>query len=367
MKIILVGGGTAGHFYPLMAVTDKIRKEVISQKLQDPKIYYFGEKNYDNNMLTDRGVKYSYIMSGKNRLYFSFKNFIDIFKTLMGIKIAFWKLLFIYPDVIFSKGGYDSVPTCIAGYLLRIPIIMHDSDSIPGRASLLISKMASRIAVSYESTSKHYTDQSIVAYTGQPIMEKYTPPEDFKREESVGKKNILITAGSQGSQKINDTVLEILPELTAKYNVIHQTGASSIDDVKLRSSAILENYNKNSYAPYASIDFTKVYPQIDLIISRGGSSMFEFVAWQIPSIIIPIPENVSRDQTMNAINSEKNGIVKVIREDNLSGHLLMHIMSTILEDSQTYENMVRACKDNYKKDGAIKIAKEIINICQSHT
>jgi UDP-N-acetylglucosamine--N-acetylmuramyl-(pentapeptide) pyrophosphoryl-undecaprenol N-acetylglucosamine transferase len=306
-------------------------------------------------------------MSGKNRLYFSFQNFVDIFKTIIGINMAFWKLLFIYPDIIFSKGGYDSVPTCIAAYLLRIPIIMHDSDSIPGRASLLISKMATRIAISYKETSGYYKDQSIVAYTGQPIMEKYTPSQDFKREESVGKKNILITAGSQGSQNINDAVLQVLPELTAKYNIIHQTGTENINDVKLRSSTILENYNKNSYAPYALIDFAKVYPQIDLVISRGGSSMFEFSAWQIPAIIIPIPENISRDQVVNAINFEKKGLVKIIYENNLSGHLLMHIMENVLENKEVYNSMVLASKANYKKDGALKIAKEIINICQSHS
>lgn len=329
MKIVFTGGGTGGHFYPLMAVAESLRIATAENKLADPKMYYFGEKNYNPVMLEDRGITYKHIPSGKNRLYFSLSNFIDYFKIFYGIIIAFFKLLFIYPDLVFSKGGYDSVPTCLAAFLLRIPVIMHDSDAIPGRASLLISRFAYRIAVSYKESVRFYKRQDRVAVTGQPILNKYLPNNDFKREYKEGKKNILVTGGSLGSQKINDTILEILPELCAKYNVIHQTGEANIEDVKSRSSVILVNYNKDAYAPYATLDFSKIYNQIDLVIARAGSSMFEFAAWQIPSIIIPINKTVSRDQVINAEAALGTGFIKMINEENLSSHLLLNVINKI--------------------------------------
>jgi UDP-N-acetylglucosamine--N-acetylmuramyl-(pentapeptide) pyrophosphoryl-undecaprenol N-acetylglucosamine transferase len=269
--------------------------------------------------------------------------------------------------VVFSKGGYDSVPTCLAAYLLRIPIIMHDSDSIPGRASLLISKLAHRVAVSYPQSIQSYSNTDIVAWIGQPMLEKYTPREDFKKDLDNERKNILITGGSQGSQKLNEVTLSILPQLISKYNIIHQTGGASIEDVKLRASVILENYNNSNYAPYANLDFSKAYPHLDLVIARAGSSIFEFIAWQIPSILVPIPENISRDQRSNALHASNMGYAKVIYEDNLSGSLLLNSIENILENKNIYETMRESCKKNYKKNASENIAKEIINICQSHS
>ena len=372
MKIVFVGGGTAGHFYPLIAVAEKIKNIAIEAKLVEPDIYYFGEKNYNPSMLTEHNIKYRSVMSGKNRMYFSFKNILDFFKIFFGIIIAFFKLLWVYPDVIFSKGGYDSLPTCIAAFILRIPIVMHDSDAIPGRVSLFVSRFANRIALSYPSAIDYFSEKAknIIAVTGQPILEKYTPEKnfikDFLDKNLKERRNILIAGGSSGSVKINDAVLEILPELCSKYNVIHQTGQDNIDDIKVRSSVILENYNKNAYAPYASLDFSKVYSQIDLVISRAGSSMFEFAAWQIPSIIIPISPEVSRDQTKNAEETEKAEFIKVIAESNLSPHILLNEINSILENKILYSQMSLNAKKYANLDASKLIAKEIVNIIASH-
>lgn len=366
MKIVFTGGGTGGHFYPLMAVAEKVRALAVQNKLTEPKMYYFGEKNYNSSMLEERNIAYKHVPSGKNRLYFSFSNFSDYFKISFGVVVAFFKLLFIYPDVIFSKGGYDSVPTCIAAFLLRIPIVMHDSDAIPGRASLFISKFASRIALSYSDAAKYFKDQSIIAITGQPILERYTPDKSFVRNYKNSRKNILITGGSLGSQKINDAVLQVLPELCSKYNVIHQTGEENIEDIKSRSSVILVNYNKDAYAPYASLDFSRIYSQIDLVVSRAGSSMFEFAAWQIPSIIVPISKSVSRDQVINAESASKSGFIKMIEEENLSPYLLLNVINNILENPEVYNTMKNSSSNFYKGNGADIIASELLNIILSH-
>jgi UDP-N-acetylglucosamine--N-acetylmuramyl-(pentapeptide) pyrophosphoryl-undecaprenol N-acetylglucosamine transferase len=367
MKIVYTGGGTGGHFYPLIAVSEQINKLVYKDKLVFPVEYYFSSKNIDENMLRSRNIKYSWIPSGKKRLYFSLLNYLDIFKLMLGTCIAFFKLLFLYPDVIFSKGGFDSLPTCFAAFLLRIPIVMHDSDSIPGRASLLISKFAYRIAVSYEESIKYYPDRNKVAFVGQPILEKYIPKAELNRtgDENI-KKNILIIGGSSGSVRINDSILQILPQLIAKYNIIHQVGNSNIEDIKLRSKVILDSYNSDSYAPYGSIDFSKIYPSIDLAITRAGSTLFELAAWQIPAIVIPIPESISRDQSSNADVFYKKGAVKIINENNLTPNILFNLIQNILEDKNTYQSMVDACKKINLKNGGETIAAEIIKICQSH-
>ena len=374
MKIVFVGGGTSGHFYPLMAVAEKVNKKSIENKLVQPSLHYFGESIFNEKMLRDRGINYSWIPSGKNRLYFSVHNFFDYFKILAGVIIAFLKLLFLYPDVIFSKGGYDSLPTCLAAFILRIPIIMHDSDALPGRASLLISKFAYRIALSYKEAIPHFNNRdnskniNNIAVTGQPILEKYLPDNNFKRVYNEGRKNILITGGSSGSVKINDTILEILPELCSKYNVIHQVGVNNIEDIKIRSSVILESYNKNAYAPYASIDFSKIYSQVDMAISRAGSSMFELLAWQIPSIIIPISPEVSRDQAINAEIMQKNKLFKVIREENLSPHLLLNEIIRVLDSRSSYEATLPLNNTETKSQetAADIIADELLDILKTH-
>ena len=366
MKIVYTGGGTSGHFYPLMAVSERVKRLAYKEKLIDPKEYYFSSKNLDDKMLKSRNISYSYVPSGKRRLYFSLLNYLDIFKVVAGIVVAFFKLLFIYPDVIFSKGGFDSVPTCIAAFILRIPIIMHDSDSIPGRASLLISRFASRVAVSYPESIAYYPDQNKVAYVGQPILDKYTPEENFNRiAKESSRKNILIIGGSSGSVKINDTVLSVLPELMSRYNVIHQTGADNYTDVKLRTQVILESYSIEAYAVYPSLDLSKIYREVDLAITRAGSTLFELASWQIPSIVIPIDESVSRDQMRNADSFFRRGTVKVLNENNMTPNILLNTIINIFE-KENYKKMLDACKNMGIQNGAEKIAKEIISICYTH-
>lgn len=367
MKIVLVGGGTLGHFNPLIAVTERVLEESAKEHMVNPQFYYFGERNLNPEVLANMNIEYVTIPSGKNRLYFSFSNFTDLFKISFGILLAFFKLLKIYPDVIFSKGGYDSIPTCIAAAILRIPIVMHDSDSIPGRASLLISRFASRIAVSWKESLIYFKNkEDISAYTSQPILKKYSPPISYTRNWKEGRKTILITGGTQGSANINEVVLQILPELCAKYTVIHQTGQLTFEDVKSRAQIILQNYNQDQYSVYPTLDFELIYPNVDLVISRAGSSLFEFNAWQIPAIVIPLPASISRDQTTNAYTNLKLGSSKVLLEENLSPHLLLNTIGEILDSKEYFESMTRNARDNFVANGASIIAKEIVLIGKEH-
>ena len=369
MKIVFTGGGTGGHFYPLMAVAEQILKETYAQKLIQPKLYYYASSSYNDSMLYERGMVYTHIPSGKLRLYFSLENISDMFKVVFGTIKAVFKLLVIYPDVVFAKGGYDSVPTSVAAFILRIPIIIHDSDTVTGRANLFISKFANRIAVSYPEAVKNFKDQSTVACTGQPIIEKYLPGSNFTRQYNAGKtkkQTILITGGSQGSVKINDCILEILPELISKYTIIHHTGESNIIDVEKRVSVILHDYDKSGYTAKANLDFSTIYSHVDLAISRAGSTIFELASWQIPSILIPIPESISRDQVSNAHAAEHAGFVKVLLENNLTPHILLADIEKILDNQGVYEHMAISAKNFNNPQAANTIAKEILSIVLSH-
>ena len=179
MKILLTGGGTGGHFYPLIAVSESINKIVKEEKLLPVKLYYMSDSPHDADMLTENGIEYVNISAGKFRIYFSVLNFFDLFKTFFGVVGALFKIFNIYPDVIFSKGGYSSFPVLVAAKLLKIPVVIHESDSAPGRTNLWAGKFAKRIAVSYPDASKYFDEKNVIlvennltAQLGSLISEK---------------------------------------------------------------------------------------------------------------------------------------------------------------------------------------------------
>ena len=365
MKIVLTGGGTGGHFYPLMAVAESVIENSYKQKLTQPKIYYFGSVPYDANMLWERSIVFESVPAGKVRTYFSIENVLDMFRSFAGFFVAFFKLFKIYPDVVFAKGGYDSLPTCLAAFILRIPIVTHESDSVPGRVSVLVSKLATRVAVSYKESAQ-YLNSKYIAETGQPIIKKYLPAENFVREfKSGGRKNILIIGGSQGSTRINDNIFQILPELLTKYNIVHQVGEKNLEEYKIRMGAIDKALLAN-YAVYDNIDLSKIYINIDLAISRSGSTLFELAAWQIPTIAIPLPESHADHQKENAFICEHAGFVRVLLEDNMSPHIIYGVVDDILQDKVKYEKMMISAKNFNNNNAANVIADEIINICLAH-
>lgn len=365
MKIVFTGGGTGGHFYPLMAVAESVLDLCKKEKLIDPKLYYFSSDVINPRELYNRNIIYSFIPSGKKRNYFSFLNFLDLFKVFFGIIIAFMKLLKLYPDVVFSKGGYDSLPTCIAAWLLKIPIIMHESDSVPGRTNLFMARFSDRIAVSFKEAVSYF-DIKKTAWTGQPIIKRYLPQDGWIKNNPPIRANILISGGSQGSQRINDFILNNLEYLCGKYNLVHQTGELNIEDVKSRASVILGNYSGDTYLPVGSMDFSKVYPYIDLVIARAGSSLFEYAAWNIPSILIPLPESANNHQYQNASIAMKYGFSDVILEENMNSSILIEKIKNILDYSNNvnslYDKMKNASKSFAKLNASETIAREIVRI-----
>lgn len=367
MKIVITGAG-GGHFYPLIAVAERVRKEAFFQKIEQPDFYFFSDKPYDEEILFRLNCKFIETPAGKLRLYPSVENFTDILKTIYGCFIALGKMYSIYPDVIFAKGGYASFPTLLAARILSIPVVVHESDTVPGRTTLFAGKFAIRVAVSYGEASQFYP-KDLVAFTGQPIRDALLPPNNFRRVyEEKERPTILVLGGSQGSQVINNAILNILPELLKSYNIIHQTGKENIEQVKVSSMALLSGHEfKDQYTAEGFIDVSSVYPKVDLVITRAGSAMFEMAVWQIPMIVIPIPESISRDQRSNAYAMASHRIATVLEENNLTPNILMSMISQVFGSEQHYNAMINDVAFFEKSLTASSvIAREIIRIGLSH-
>src|SRR3989344_1979538 len=254
MKIVFTGGGTGGHFYPIIAVVQKVNKIIDEEKILGAKLYFLSDGPYDKEALLENGLIFEKTTAGKMRTYFSVRNFFDIFKTLFGAIGATYKIFSIYPDVVFGKGGYGSFPAVFAAILLRIPLFIHESDSAPGRVNKWAGRFAKRVAVSFKSAADYFPKDA-VAWTGQPIRGEIEHPASkseafkyFKLEENLPV--ILVIGGSQGAELVNNTVLDALPRLLSNYQVIHQTGVKNFKSVSGRAEVVLtDNPNKGRYVP----------------------------------------------------------------------------------------------------------------------
>jgi len=367
MVIGLVGGGTGGHFYPLMAVAHELNASE-----HKPKLYYFGPAPYNPEQLQTYNITYVHCPAGKLRRYFSFQNFLDLFRTFFGFFCAVWKLYVIYPDVIFSKGGYTAVPILLAARLLMIPVVIHESDTTPGKANLLARKFARYIAVSYDDAAAFFPAEK-TALTGIPLRTelKVIDPDPFTTLGiSSDKPLIYVTGGSQGAQQLNEAVLRSLTQLLPHYRIFHQTGPQ-MSDVETTAKGLLQgsNMGDNYYVadtiPVATV--SALMQAATLVITRAGSTtLFELAYFGNPAIVIPIPEDVSRDQRTNAYTYARSGAAIVIEEHNLTPNLLATEIHSIMTNQPKQAEMSAAAKQFFIPDAAAKLASVILSIGIEH-
>ncbi len=373
MKILLTGGGTGGHFYPLIAIAEKLIEVTDKEKIIDLKLFYMSDAPYDKHMLFENGITFVQVPSGKMRTYFSIKNFFDIFSTMTGMFFGLLNMFFIYPDIVISKGGYAAFPAVFAAKLLRIPVIVHESDSYPGRLNVWTAKFARKVAISWPEAIE-YLPKDKTALTGQPIRKNilHGDPvgayEFFKLSSDLPV--ILVIGGSLGAEIINNIIIDVIPDLLSKYQIIHQTGLNNIEDVKGRSNLVMEN-NKNisRYVPipYLNNLSTRMAAGIaTLIISRAGSAIFEIASWGIPSIIIPITNSNGDHQRKNAYNYARTGACEVIDEANLTPHLLISEIDKIMNSQDKLTKMKSNALSFSSPLAAEKIAEEAIKIALTH-
>ncbi len=374
MKIIFTGGGSGGHFYPIIAVVDALNRAMEREKIIRGDFIFMSETPYDASLLFKKGLKFKKVPAGKVRRYFSLLNATDAVKTLLGTIKAVLSVFMNFPDVIFSKGGYAAFPVVFAARVFGIPLIIHDSDAIPGKVNKWSGKFAKRIAISFPSAAEYFPEEK-TALTGNPVRKEFFIPaktgarEFLNLEENVPV--ILVMGGSQGAKKINDTVLDILPELLKKYQIIHQCGKKNFEETKGRADLVLEN------SPYKSryhlFDFLNLsalrmsYGAADIAVARASSgAIFEIAASGLPSILIPLSNSAQGHQRANAYAYAKVGAADVIEEANLTPHVLLSETERLLGDEEKMKSMAKAAKQFSKPDAAEKIAREILNLALEH-
>lgn len=373
MKIIFTGGGSGGHFYPIIAIAESIAKLSKENKLIPPKLYFFSPNAYNPGLLYDHNIEYKKVTAGKLRRYFSFMNFVDIFKMFWGTILATLDVFDIFPDVVFGKGAYGSFPSLMAARILGIPVFIHESDTVPGRVNKWAGKFAKRIAVSYKDAAAYFPAEK-VAYTGQPIIEEHLQTiengafEFFNLDQSIP--TILVLGGSQGAEVINNAILDSLSNLLENFQIIHQTGQAHFEVIKESADSILlESKYRNRYKPYPylnNLEMRMAAGCSSIVVSRAGSTIFEIASWAKPSIIIPISDSNQNHQVKNAFAYAQNGACSVIKEENLKTHILISEIKRILEQEEVKNKMIESTKSFSKKDASDSIARELLTIAMSH-
>ncbi|SDH73341.1 UDP-N-acetylglucosamine-N-acetylmuramylpentapeptide N-acetylglucosamine transferase [Pseudobutyrivibrio sp. 49] len=313
--IVMTGGGTAGHVTPNLALVPYLKQEGYE-------IFYIGSYNgIEKKMVENAGITYYGISSGKLRRYHDWKNFTDPFRVIKGFSEANQLLKHLKPDVVFSKGGFVSVPVVMAAGRQHIPAIIHESDMTPGLANKLAIPFATKVCCNFPETMKYLPDGKAV-HTGSPIrQELFTGNKEaglsfcgFNNEKPV----LLIMGGSIGSRFINNAVWESLDTLLEKFQIVHLVGKGNINN---------ELIGKAGYQQYEFISeqLNDIFAMTDIMISRAGAnSISEILALKIPNILIPLSAKASRgDQILNAESYEKQGFSTVLQEETLTSNLLI--------------------------------------------
>jgi len=364
MKIVLTGGGTGGHLIPLIAAARAIKK-----KNPYVQFTFIGPKGeMEKIMMANEGIPVKYILAGKARRYFSLMYIVDAFKVPIGIIQCLWILLWNMPEAIFSKGGYACVPVVLVGWLYRIPVMIHESDSIPGAANVVLAKFCERVAVSYPEAERYFPAAQVVL-TGNPLRDDIASGDAIKAKEMFNltdsKKIIFIAGGSQGARTINNHILNILPKLLQDYQIIHQTGEKNLEEVEHRAGELGIKAGHEGYYPVGFIgeEMKDIYAAADLMIIRAGANTIaEAAANGKPAIIIPLANSANNHQQMNAFSLAKIGAAVVLEENNLGENLLLKTIGDIMLDEALRQKLSANIRSFYHADAADKIAEGVLGM-----
>ena len=339
-RIILTGGGTAGHVTPNIALLPRLKE------LQYD-IHYVGSYNgIEKELIEQFGIPYHGIATGKLRRYFSVQNFTDPFRVLKGLGDARKLVKILKPDVIFSKGGFVSVPVVLAGKSCHVPSIIHESDMTPGLANKLSFSAATKICCNFPETLR-YLPEGKAVLTGSPIRQELLTGDKFKAREFLGftsdKPVILIIGGSLGAVAVNNAVRAILPQLLKKYQVIHLCGKGRLDPT-------LNHLDGYMQYEYIKDELKDLFAMADVVISRAGANAIcELLALHKPNILIPLPASASRgDQILNARSFERQGFSVVLEEETMTNESLLATVDQVYENRQKYiDAMKQSSQQNF--------------------
>ncbi len=337
-RILLTGGGTAGHVTPNMALIPRLKE--LGYDIQ----YIGSYQGIERKLIEEIGIPYHGISSGKLRRYFDLKNFSDPFKVMKGYMEASHLIRRLKPDIVFSKGGFVAVPVVLAAKRRHVPVIIHESDLTPGLANKICIPSAAKVCCNFPETLKHLPEDKAVL-SGSPIRKELF---SGSREEGLalcgftGDKPVLMAmGGSLGAVAINRVLRANLDALLRQFDVIHLCGKGNVD-------ASLENRAGYKQFAYAKKELPHLFAATDLIISRAGANAIcELLALKKPNILIPLPASQSRgDQLLNAASFEKSGYSYVLQEEEMTDDSLLKAVQYVYDEREEYIQTLNESKLN---------------------
>ena len=342
-KIVLTGGGTAGHVTPNLALLPYLKQEGYE-------VIYIGSQNgIERTLIEAEGIPYYGISTGKLRRYLSKENLKDVFKVLKGISEAKRLLKKLKPDLVFSKGGFVAVPVVLGAKKNHIPVIIHESDITPGLANKIAMPSARVICATFPETLQ-YVPKGKGVHTGTPIRKELFEGEREKGLSACGfsgeKPVLLMMGGSLGAVKLNDCLREILPELTKTFDIIHLCGKGNLDET-------LQSRTDYKQFEYVSDGLNDLFAAADFVVSRAGSNSIS----EKPSLLIPLSARASRgDQILNADSFEKQGFARVLDEDEMTAETMKKEIFALYENKDKY---VAAMEKSLAGDGVAAVMTQI--------
>ena len=351
-RIILTGGGTAGHVTPNIALIPKLRE--LGYDIQ-----YIGSYNgIEKELIEPFGIPYHGISSGKLRRYFSLQNFTDPFRVLKGLSEAKKLIRELKPDIIFSKGGFVSVPVVLAGKKNKVPVIIHESDMTPGLANKLAIPSATKVCCNFPETMNYLPAEKAVL-TGSPIRQELLTGNRITALDLCGftadKPVILVIGGSLGSVAVNTAVRDALPELLKTFQIIHLCGKGKLDES-------LTDQTGYKQFEYISEELRDIFALADIVISRAGANAIcELLALRKPNLLIPLSANASRgDQILNARSFERQGFSMVLEEEAVNKETLLSAVQQLYQNRGVFT-------DAMKNSGQQNSIDTIIKLIQDHS
>lgn len=349
--IVLTGGGTAGHVTPNFPIIDQLKAE-------GWQVDYIGSPTgVESDLIRQKQIPFHGIQSGKLRRYFSWKNFIDPFRILVGM-LQSWRILGrLKPQVVFSKGGFVAFPVVFTAWLRRIPVIAHESDMSPGLANRLSFPFVKRICLTFEQAQRHFSNQAKIEVTGTPIRPQLLQGDRNRGLAFCGfdsqKPVLMILGGSLGAANINRCVRLALDSLLEKYQIIHLCGKDKVDQ-SLKDRPGYRQWE------YVNEELPDLLAASDLVISRSGAnSLYELLALAKPHILIPLSAKVSRgDQLQNARYFAGRGVSTVLDDDSLSPEILTEAIDTLMQQKAQRTKKIQALGIKSATPEIIRIIKE---------
>lgn len=378
LRVLLTGGGTGGHIFPLIAVAQELKRQTAPYELALD-LRYFGAAYPYAQEIVDNGMDFIPVLSSKLRRYRSLLNILDALKFLASIPQLMWKIFWFMPDAVFSKGGPGALAVVLVARFYRIPVVLHESDSVPGLTNTISGKMTKKIFLAFSPAADYFPDKD-AEITGNPVRQSLLDQRamlgaDENAARITARKGfgfgneiplILILGGSQGAGKLNDFILENLDKLLNEFQILHQTGPLNYGTYKSEYEFMSKDWSELQKAryifrPFFDKDLADALIASDIVITRAGSgSLFELAAFGKPAIIIPLKQSANEHQIENARIYAKTGAAYLISEENLLGSIVLDTLKNIIGKPEQYAKMSQAALSLFRPDAAQIIAKHLL-------